>query len=173
MKRGLGFLIASALICCQNVLAQTDSEPHAVWVTNWIDAPPSLRVVHGRPYNTLISPRWEWLELSNSFRETGDDGADHAITDLTTKRVTTVTTSVTNDTHDEFHLTLFHFLFNPTNFVTAGNGEVRPAAPLRIRAMPIFGETNTANGHEVDSVMYDYGLPYTNKLPIRKLQMVQ
>src|ERR1700721_2491922 len=42
MRRRFYFWLAiSAVMVCRHAVAQTDSEPHPVWVTNWIDAPPS------------------------------------------------------------------------------------------------------------------------------------
>jgi hypothetical protein len=172
MRRLKFWLVVLGLSSCWHALAQTNSGPHGVWVTNWVDAPPSLRMAKGRSYNTLISPRWQWLVLSNNFREAGDDGLDHAITNAFTSQRMTITTSATNAIRDELHLTVFHYPFNPTNFIAGTNGEVRPVTLLRMRVLPVFAETNTVNGREVDTLMYDYGLPYTNKLPVRKLKVV-
>jgi hypothetical protein len=173
MKRRLRFWLAMfSLSACWHATAQTNTgAPHGVWVTNWVDAPPSLRLAQGRLYNTLISPRWQWLVLSNGFRETDENGATHPITNLAGIRRMTLTTSITNAAQDESDVTVFHFPFNPTNFVIGTNGEVRVAAPLRMRVLPMLAETNAANGREVDSLMYDYGLPCTNKLPVRKLKV--
>jgi hypothetical protein len=170
LKLSLGII---GLAVCFRAAAQTNAETTYTetpgrWVTNWIDAPASLRIARGHSYNTLISPKWQWLAISNRIGEASDDGKEQPVSEIGAARHFTLTTVNTNASQNEFHLTVFHYSFNPTNFVKDANGEIRPATLLWIRALPLFAETNTVNGHQVASLMVDYGLPYTNKIPQRK-----
>ncbi len=143
-------------------------------VTNWSEPEPGLRSVNGQIYNPEIGQVWQSITIPEGAHCLGARyyGSVQPID------VTFVWGSLEHQDHQSIQV--FNYPYNPRDFRRGRDGvqdefeDVVAAHPLYLRVLPVNIQTNwTPLGRaRIGDRTYDYGLPYTNRIPVVTWQRV-
>ncbi len=143
-------------------------------VTNWSEPEPGLRSVNGQIYNPEIGQLWQSITIPEGAQCLGAQyyGSVQPID------VTFVWGSLEHRDHQSVQV--FNYPYNPRDFRRGHSGaqngfeDVATAHALSLRVFPVNIQTNwTPLGRaRIGDRTYDYGVPYTNRIPVVTWQRV-
>jgi hypothetical protein len=166
---------ATAQPAVTNAVSAPTNNPYVmVLVTNWYDPQPGLRTVNGLIYDPTRAQMWQSVIIPEGAAALGARyyGSIQPI-DLTF-------TWGSLERRDQQTVVVDNYPYDPRDFKHARNGqgelpgEVVTAHALFLRLFPMDVQTNwTPLGKMwIGQRTYDYGLPYTNKVPVATWQRV-
>jgi len=169
MKTLAILLISSASCIAQptntNALAAVaaTNAPKTMLVTNWIAAPSNYRTIDGLVYEVNSSPKWKTVTLP-AFGYYNTHGMGRV-----GKGPVMLTASFPGNPPST--LSVINYPYNGRDFMQANAASIRPIRNLTLRLFPLLSGTNYAKtGDRITGLFakYDYGLQYTNLVPIVK-----
>lgn len=140
-----------------------------VLVTNWYDAPPGLRTVNDQVYNPEIGQLWKFVIIpaGAAIQGAAYSGSIQPID----------VTFVWGRERERQTVVIHNFPYNPRDFTHDRDNrysDIVTARQLNLRLFPLDIQTNYSElGRAwICQRTYDYGLPYTGKLPVATLEKV-
>ena len=149
------------------------NEYRLVLVTNWVQPWGSLRMVSGQLYDVNYSQLWRLVSIPEgaTVLNARYDGYVQPI-DLTF----TWTWQGHRDRDYNYTVVVYNFPYDPAYFrhVEGQPDEIVTAAPMQLHLFPVNIQTNWSplGGMSIGTETYDYGLAYTNLVPVPSWQRV-
>jgi len=175
-------LLLLALAVSRPVAAQTNeamaeaghtNDYRLVLVTNWVQPWGSLRTVAGQLYDVNYSQLWRLVTIPEgaTVLNARYDGYVQP-TDLTF----TWTWQGHGDRNYDYTVVVNNFPYDPAyfNHVGGDQGSIVTASAMQLHLFPVNIQTNWSplGGMSIGTETYDYGLAYTNLVPIPTWQRV-
>ena len=146
-------------------MSLTNVDYRYVLVTNWVYPWQGLRTVNGKIYDVNYSQLWQWVDIPAGAEILGARYYGSV-------QPTDVTFVWGNDPRNEQTVVVLNYPYDPRNFrhPEGERGVIVTSGPMDLHVFPINIQTNwTPLGKMwIGTRTYDYGLAYTNLVPLEK-----